>query len=157
MRAYFRSPQLLWSMSASNSFLSFHAEVKRLTVTVRDRKRLSDLVIGNSLVSCEGIVSYLLWKLCFYGSVDIYDTTYGILCSRVLYSTVQHMPFLLNSGCSRNRGQAEVAERLCVLVCYWAWRLGHEKTMDYFTSDVARSGWPSVKWKKVSFKFISSI
>ena len=80
---------------------------------VRDEKRLSDVVwIGSSLVCSGGIFriyyrNYIYYiniftieTLCTYGSVDICDTTYEILCS-------DH-PAILAEFRFRCRRQAEI-------------------------------------------------
>ena len=74
---------------------------KRLAIMMRDEKRLSDVVwIGNSLAFSKEIFhiyhrnyiyhrNIFLQKLCTYGSVVGYDTTYEILCSdHICFSTL---------------------------------------------------------------------
>lgn len=101
--------------------------------------------MGNSPVSSERGVSYLLYKACVLVDQLIFISLKGFYA--LLKSAFQHCStYTISAKLGWGyRDQAEAAERSVHSSALLSIKIGLWKTMYYFISGVTTNGWPSVK------------
>lgn len=175
---YFKSHQLLWITAiTAYTYLGCRSQRRELKLSFTggqpDKKignygegweEAGNVVIGNPIVFWEGTVPYLLWPFwtllgsigqCIYGWVDIYDSTYGILCSAQpcwCMINIYHFCWIqvVDIGTSRS-GQKISVSCLNVLLNV---KVSPWKNNGIFHKWCCTNGWPPVKESGIQTDFL---